>query len=275
MPISSRIVLLCHEGAALDTEGLAAWLASSHHLVGIVTIAASPGRVWRVARREWRRSGWIGAADVCAMRVFYRLRRAAADDRWTRQEISRLRRKYPGSLEGVPRVTVRDPNAEAARAFLADRAPDIVIARCKVLLRPDVFTIPRVGTFVLHPGICPEYRNSHGCFWALAHRDLERVGMTLLKIDRGVDTGPMYLQASYDFDERHESHVVVQHRVVTENLDRISATLEAIARGDAAPLSAAGRRSAAWGQPRLSAYLAWQRAARRGTHDAPGLASLS
>ena len=40
-----------------------------------------------------------------------------------------------------------------------------------------------LGTFVMHPGICPEYRNAHGCFWALANRDLARVGMTLLRAD--------------------------------------------------------------------------------------------
>jgi len=36
----------------------------------------------------------------------------------------------------------------------------------------------------MHPGICPEYRNSHGCFWALANDDPERVGVTLLQIDK-------------------------------------------------------------------------------------------
>ena len=59
------------------------------------------------------------------------------------------------------------------------RAPKA--ARCKVILKEKIFGIPRVGTFVMHPGICPEYRNAHGCFWALVRRDLERVGMTLLR----------------------------------------------------------------------------------------------
>ena len=48
------------------------------------------------------------------------------------------------------------------------------------------------GHSSMHPGICPEYRNSHGCFWALARRDLDHVGATLLQIDEGSDTGPVY-----------------------------------------------------------------------------------
>jgi len=127
-----------------------------------------------------------------------------------------------------------------------------------------VFELARFGTYALHPGICPEYRNAHGCFWALARRDLGRVGMTLLRIDRGIDTGPVLLQATYPFDEVRESHHVIQGRVVFENLDRIGHTLLAVARGQSPPpVDTAGRDSAVWGQPRLSSYLRWQLAAHR------------
>ena len=81
------------------------------------------------------------------------------------------------------------------------------------------------GTFVLHPGICPEYRNAHGCFWALANRDLDRVGMTLLRVDAGIDTGPVYLHGTCDYDEVRDSHIVIQHRAVVDNLDAIGRTL--------------------------------------------------
>ena len=53
--------------------------------------------------------------------------------------------------------------------LLKELAPDLMIARCKTLLKENVFSIPTHGTFVMHPGICPEYRNAHGCFWAIAN----------------------------------------------------------------------------------------------------------
>jgi methionyl-tRNA formyltransferase len=116
---------------------------------------------------------------------------------------------------------------------------------------------------VLHPGICPEYRNAHGCFWALVNRDPSRVGLTMLRIDRGIDTGPIFLQAGCSFDERADSHIVIQYRAVLENLEAIRRTLVEICRGTAKPLSVAGRKSAVWGQPRLSSYFRWKYAARR------------
>jgi methionyl-tRNA formyltransferase len=159
---------------------------------------------------------------------------------------------------------VADPNSDAARTFLAAVRPDLIVARCKFMLKPEIFELARAGAFALHPGICPEYRNAHGCFWALARRDLDRVGMTLLRIDRGVDTGPIYLHAAADVDERRESHIVIQQRVVFDNLDAIGRVLLALARGeDLAPISTAGRQSAVWGQPRLTHYLRWKWAARR------------
>lgn len=223
-----------------------------------------------------RRVGVLRFLDVMAFRVYARLRLTAADRSWKRQAVVRLRAAYPADLDRVPQLVVATPNSDEARAFIADLRPDIVIARCKVILRRQIFELPRVGTFVLHPGICPEYRNAHGCFWALANRDLSRVGMTLLRVDPGIDTGPVYLHATCAFDEVDDSHIVIQYRAVVDNLDAIGRTLIALHRGEDVPaVPTAGRRSAEWGQPQLTRYLRWKHAARRlrrnqqpGTHRA-------
>ena len=233
-------------------------------LAGIVLIAGDTARKWRVARREIARRGLVSVLDAAAFRVYARLRLSKGDAAWSDAEVARLRERYPASLEGIPTVTVTNPNDARARDFIAALAPNLIVARCKFILAPDVFELARFGTYALHPGICPEYRNAHGCFWALARRDLGRVGMTLLRIDRGIDTGPVLLQATYPFDEVRESHHVIQGRVVFENLDRIGHTLLAVARGQSPPpIDTAGRDSAVWGQPRLSSYLRWQLAAHR------------
>ncbi len=182
--------------------------------MGVVALRDRPGKLLRNARREIRRVGPLRFLDVLAFRLFYRLRQARSDAAWIAREVDRLRRRYPARLEAVPRLVATSPNTEEVRGFLQRLRPDLLIARCKFILKPEIFTIPGAGTFVLHPGICPEYRNAHGCFWALVNRDLDRVGMTLLRVDAGVDTGPIYLQATYPFNEVEESHRVIQYRVV-------------------------------------------------------------
>ena len=258
-----KTMLICHEGAELDQTGLARWLASFSDLAGLIVVREKGARTWQRIRSEIGRSGLLGFLDVLIFRIYYRLFLRTADNRWAQQELQRLCTVYPGIPEDTQVLYVRSPNASEAEAFIRQKSPHMVIARCKTLLRKSIYSVPSFGTWVMHPGICPEYRNSHGCFWALVNNDLERVGMTLLKIDDGVDTGPVYGYYSYAYDEVNESHVVIQSRVTTENLEKLRLKLEEICRGEAHPLDTAGRKSAVWGQPRLSSYLAWKRNARK------------
>jgi hypothetical protein len=258
-----RTVLLHHEGARLEQEVMAPWLASFSELAGIIVLGEARQRRVRRVRREIRRVGPLRFVDVLAFRAQYRLVQAGADGAWEASFAKELASRYPPVADDVPVLRAQSPNGEDVRRFLEELAPDVMIARCRTLISERVFSIPTVGTFVLHPGIAPEYRNSHGCFWALANRDLERVGMTLLKIDSGVDTGPIYGYYTYDYDEATESHVVIQKRVVFENLDALREKLLEIGSGAAEALDVAGRASGVWGQPWLTRYLSWKAQAKR------------
>ena len=256
-----RTLLICHEDAALDREGLARWFASFSTFTGAVVIREPGGRLRKRIAREVKRVGWWRFLDVLAFRGFYLLKQAAGDRQWERRELGRLRSRYPERPE-APEIAVSSPNSSEAQAFISAQKPDLVIARCKTLLSERIFSIPTLGTFVMHPGVCPEYRNAHGCFWAMATGDPGNVGMTLLRIDRGVDTGPVFGYFRVDADPA-ESHVVTQHRVVLEHLDAIRDKLVEIEAGTATPIDTSGRKSAAWGQPWLSAFLTMRRRSRR------------
>jgi len=252
-----RTLLICHEDAALDREGLGRWLGSFSTFTGAVVIREPGGRLRKRIAREIKRVGFWRFLDVLAFRVYHRLTQAAGDRRWEARQLMRLRTCFP-DRPYAPELVVASPNSSVAQAFIRDRQPDLVIARCKTLLSERIFTIPRLGTYVMHPGICPEYRNAHGCFWAMASGDFANIGMTMLRIDKGVDTGPVFGYFRVQADAG-ESHVVTQHRVVLDHLDAIRAKLLEIEAGTATPIETSGRRSATWGQPWLSALLRMRR----------------
>ncbi len=256
-----RTLLICHEDDILNREGLARWLASFSTLSGVVVLREPPSRLRRRWRREITRVGVLRFLDVVAFRLHYSLFQASVDRQWTERCMVGLRAQFPAST--APELISESPNSAEVERFIRQSAPDLVIARCKTLLAPRIFTIPPQGTFVMHPGICPQYRNAHGCFWALAHGDTGNVGMTLLRIDEGVDTGPVYGWFRYQGDEALDSHIVIQHRVVFDHLDAIAARLRAIVGGQASPETTAGLPSATWGQPWLTAYWRWKRRASR------------
>lgn len=85
--------------------------------------------------------------------------------------------------------------------------------------------------------------------------------MTLLKIDKGVDTGPVYGYFHAKL-RKNESHIVLQHRTVFDNLDEIRIALERIVAGEPASIDTSGRRSVEWGQPWMSRYFDWKRVRR-------------
>lgn len=265
-----RTLIICHAEAALDREGLARWLGSFSDYAGTIVVREPRSRTRRRVAREIARVGLGRFLDVIAFRAYYRLAHAARDREWEREAIDRLRARFP-ERPTAPELVTASPNSAEAEAFLRESQPDLVIARCKTLLAERIFSIPRLGTFVIHPGICPEYRNAHGCFWALASGEPDNVGTTLLRIDRGVDTGAVFGYFRIDVDPPlRESHVVIQHRAALEHLDRIRQALQEIEVGRATPLDTSGRRSATWGQPWLSAYLRmrkFQASAVRSTNE--------
>lgn len=258
-----RVALICHHDAPLHFEGLARWIASWATLAGIVIVQEPDNLRWKRLKRERRRVGLARVADVLAFRAYYRFALAQRDDAWKREQLDALERRYPAIGADVPVLRTHSPNSGESERFLRDARPDIVLALCKNILKESVFSIPRHGTFVCHPGICPEYRNAHGCFWALANDDTSHVGLTLLRIDRGIDTGPVFGYFSYPFDEVHESHIVIQHRVLLDNLDALADTLRRIVRGTAQTIPTTSRPSHEWGQPWLTKYLRWKRQAKR------------
>jgi hypothetical protein len=249
-----KTVLIYHESDIIDREITSRWLSSFSDLSGLVALREKRGRMKTRIKREIKRVGPVRFLDVLAFRFYYKTFLSQSDNKWKQQIVDAYKTGKP-DISGVPVITSSSPNAPEVREFIRDAAPDIMIARCKTLLKEEIFSIPTTGTFVLHPGICPEYRNAHGCFWALVNEDYEKVGLTLLKIDSGIDTGPIYGYYSYRYDALVESPFMIQHKVFTENLDPLEKKFLEIAQGKARPLEVDGRDSNVWGQPWFTSYL--------------------
>jgi hypothetical protein len=256
-------VLLCHAEEPLHTEGIARWLNATTALRGIIRIHDSRRTFWRRVKREWRRSGTIGMFDILAFRLYYRFERRAYDAAWEHATLDAMRRRWPAAPDSVPVLDTARPNGPECEAFLRAHRPDAVVALCKHILQPRIFEIPRAGTLIFHDGIAPEYRNAHGCFWAMANDDFDRVGLTVLRADRGIDTGPIFGYFRYGYDPVRESYAEISNRVLLDNLPAITDLLQQIAAGEAAAVPTNGKASGVWGQPRLTSYLRLKRRLRR------------
>ena len=70
---------------------------------------------------------------------------------------------------------------------------DLYIVVAFRILPPDVFEIPKYGSFNLHASYLPKYRGAAPIQWALINGETE-TGLTTFKLAEKVDTGNIYLQ---------------------------------------------------------------------------------
>ncbi len=86
-------------------------------------------------------------------------------------------------------ATLRDPEV---RQRITDERPDlIVVAAFGMILGRWILELPTRGCVNLHASLLPKYRGANPIAAAIAMGERE-TGVTLMRMDRGLDTGPMY-----------------------------------------------------------------------------------
>jgi len=84
-------------------------------------------------------------------------------------------------------------DAEVREAYL-DLSPDLVILAFVTDIIPEaLLDIPPIGTICYHPSLLPRHRGASGINWAVIQGDT-RTGLTILWVDKGIDSGPILLQ---------------------------------------------------------------------------------
>ena len=105
----------------------------------------------------------------------------------------------PLPLERV--IDVQSVNDVQTVVLLQKLSPQVIVVNgTRILAEKMLNVIP--GIFLnTHVGITPLYRGVHGGYWALASGDPQHFGVTIHKIDNGIDTGDIVAQASTTPDD--------------------------------------------------------------------------
>ena len=177
---------------------------------GIVEIdAAVPGLSWlvllhaprkevgRLLRSQWRnlrRNGWRW--------VPYQV-----DDLWRRLTARggvAIKPSTPGAAYTAEALRARlnlrllvvgDIHADEALSAVRDFQPDLGLSLAAPILRPSLFTLPRLGTLNLHKGRAPDYRGMPPAFWELWN-DESIVGCTIHRVAEKLDAGDVVREGS-------------------------------------------------------------------------------
>ena len=92
-------------------------------------------------------------------------------------------------------IDVPSVNSETTIATLQRLSPRVVIVNGTRIIQEKVLNCIDTIFINTHVGITPLYRGVHGGYWALASGDPGNCGVTVHKVDKGIDTGSIIAQA--------------------------------------------------------------------------------
>ncbi len=135
---------------------------------------------------------------------------------------------------GIPVLQPTRLREPAAVAQLREWSPEaIIVAAFGQILPPDVLGIPPRGCINVHPSLLPRWRGAAPIPAAILHGDAE-TGVTIMKMDDGLDTGPMLSQSFIAIREEDTTGSLSQ-RLALAGAELLLRTLPDYLAGDLAP----------------------------------------
>lgn len=87
-------------------------------------------------------------------------------------------------------------------------SPDLIMSvYYRQIIPSSIFNIPERGSFNIHPSLLPNYRGPIPTMWALENGEKE-FGITIHKIDTGIDTGDIAYQEKHPIFEDETGHTL-------------------------------------------------------------------
>lgn len=158
-------------------------------------------------------------------------------------------------------IDVDSINSKAVQDVLKAAQPGCVVVSGTGIIGKTVLGLAPVFLNV-HVGITPRYRGVHGGFWAIYENRPDLVGVTVHKIDPGVDTGDIVAQdtLAVQSSDTLRTLAVRQYLLALPLLDRavadaLDGTLQSYQREDLT--------SKQWYSPTPAAYLKFRQNLRR------------
>lgn len=129
--------------------------------------------------------------------------------------------------QNIPLSKIRNVNdVESVQAIKAADLDWLFIVGWSQIARAEVLRTPRKGVLGIHPTLLPIGRGRAPIPWAIL-LGLAETGVTLFKLDSGIDTGPILAQKSIPLDPR-ETATALYNKVTEAHLTVLKDTWPAI-----------------------------------------------
>jgi len=137
-----------------------------------------------------------------------------------------IKRKY-----GIPIIKTKNVNSLETFKKIKLLNPDLIlVCYFNQILKKDLIDLPKLGCFNIHPSIIQKYRGLSNYFWVLANNE-KVTGVTLHKIDEGIDTGKIVAQKEVNIEDDDTEYGLLI-KLSKEGVDLFLNSLGKIKRGE-------------------------------------------
>ncbi len=116
--------------------------------------------------------------------------------------------------------------AEETERLRSYEADIFVVAAFGQILSEEILNMPKFGCVNIHASLLPKYRGAGPIQWAIIDGEKE-TGVTIMQMDKGIDTGDMLLKTVVPIDERetgdslHDKLAAAGAKLIVEALSKI------------------------------------------------------
>jgi len=136
--------------------------------------------------------------------------------------------------KNIPIVTPENFKDEKDVDVFRDLDADLAVVAAYGLLLPEsILSAPRLGCINIHASLLPRWRGASPIQQAILHGD-ETSGISIMQMERGLDTGPVLMQASFPLDP-HETAGSLHDKLASLAAQMIVAAVEGLASGESTP----------------------------------------
>jgi len=140
--------------------------------------------------------------------------------------------KTLAQAHALPIAQPADLRSDDTRAPIRDAALDVLVVAAYGLILPQaVLDLPKCGCLNVHASLLPRWRGAAPIERAIEAGD-ETTGITIMRMDAGLDTGPIVTQRAIPLDSRetaaslHDKLAALGATMIVEALDALARTGE-------------------------------------------------
>ncbi|MFT3982365.1 MAG: formyltransferase family protein [Lachnospiraceae bacterium] len=113
---------------------------------------------------------------------------------------------------------IEDVNEDRCIQYINEFEPDLILIYGTGIVSEKTLQQIQCDFFNIHSSVLPYYRNVHSDFWAYLNDEYDKIGITIFKLNEGIDTGKIAKQKVCDipFHSKLEEYKVRNLKIIVE-----------------------------------------------------------